>query len=182
MSSKPPPLPVSASVFFLNPKNDAFVNGQAGMPDNENPPHILVLKLVGTGVCVVFCGYWLYKTSLVFKMEQPPPLIWPILLTAFLGAVMVYATYWAIVPIVRNRRFQRSCQVLFGELTECKRVESDETVDWRVRYRFLSPLGHWIEGKWTTEGTVTKVEDRFMPNPGVRIAIAYIDDKTHRML
>jgi hypothetical protein len=39
-----------------------------------------------------------------------------------------------------------------------------------------------IEGKWTTEGTVTRVADRVDPVPGVRVAIAYIDDKTHRML
>jgi hypothetical protein len=39
-----------------------------------------------------------------------------------------------------------------------------------------------IEGKWNTEGTVTKVERRSKPSPGVRIAIACIDDNTHRML
>jgi hypothetical protein len=40
--------------------------------------------------------------------------------------------YSTLAPIIRNRRFLRRCQVLFGELAECKEVDDDGTIDWRV--------------------------------------------------
>jgi hypothetical protein len=39
-----------------------------------------------------------------------------------------------------------------------------------------------VEGKSSTEGTTVKVEHRPDPPLGVRVAVAYLDDKTHRML
>jgi hypothetical protein len=34
--------------------------------------------------------------------------------------------------IVRNRRFLRTCLVLYGELILCERVDDDGTIDWRT--------------------------------------------------
>ena len=179
MSTNPAPVPVS--LFLLNPKNEAFVNGRAPAPDNENPTPILLLKLVGTVSCAALIGYWQYK-FLTLKVANGLNPIWPLAMAAFLGALVIFIFYSTLAPIVRNRPFLTRCQVLYGELAECKQVDDDGTIDWRVTYRFHSPAGRMIEGKWTTEGTVTRVEQRPKPAPGIRIAIAYIDDKTHRML
>jgi hypothetical protein len=151
------------------------------MPDNENPTPILLLKLLGTAFCTAFLGYWLYK-FLRLKVAAGLNPIWPLVLAVFLGALIVFIIYSTLVPVIRNRRFLKSCQLLSGELAQCKEVDDDGTIDWRVTCRFRSPAGTMIEGKWTTEGTVTTVAERPKPTPGVRIVIAYIDDSIHRML
>jgi hypothetical protein len=180
MSATPPPLPVS--VFLLNPKNDAFVNARTAIPEDENPLPVLTLKLLVTFGTSAFLGYWIYKFSAILQMEHPPFVRWPIAAILFLAALIVFVIYSTLEPFLRNRRFRRPCQLLFGELIACKAVHGDETVDWKVSYRFHSPAGRMLEGTWTTEGGICRVEDRPLPSPGVRIAIAYIDDKTHRML
>jgi hypothetical protein len=180
----PPTNPLSspAPPFLLNPKNQDFIDGRSAMPENENPLPILTLKLLGTGFIVALIGCWLYKILLIFKQDHPPAPTWPIVMIAFLAILIIFITYTTIAPIMRGRRFLRPCKVLYGELITCKRVDDDGTIDWRVSYRFHSPMGRMLEGKWTSEGTATRVAERPMPNPGARVAIAYIDDKTHRML
>jgi hypothetical protein len=178
MSFPPPPMP--DRVFLLNVKNRAFVDGQTSIPADENPAYVLIAKLAGAALGVSIAGYWIVRA---FTEGNPFTLGWQSLYLVLLPAFIVFVLYSTLAPIVRNRRFLRACRLVYGELTHCERVDDDGTIDWRTRYRFLSPSsGQMLEGKWTTEGTVTRVSDRPDPSPGVRVAIAYIDDKTHRML
>jgi hypothetical protein len=176
MSTQPPPLPVE--LFLLNPKNRAFVEGRSDRPEDENPLPILLLKMFGLAVSLAFCSYWLYRF-----LNVPGGLAkfgW--LISAGLAVLICTVTYWTLTPIFKSRRFLRACTPLWGELIKCQRVDDDGTIDWRVTYRFHSPSGQPLEGKWTTEGTVTRVDNRPDPKPGCRVAIAYIDDRMHRML
>jgi hypothetical protein len=172
---------VPAPLFLLNPKNEAFVNGRTKIPENENPLPLLGLKLLGVSLTIAFAGYWLFRfLSLVGDGRTAP--VWPILMAAFLGALIVFVVYWTLVPILRNRRFQRPCRLVYGELIACKRIEDDETVNWLLTYRFRSPSGAMVEGKWNTEGTMAHVSERPAPSPGAPVAVAYVDDRTHRLL
>ena len=172
--ANPPPVPV----FLINPANGDFLSGRIPTPANENPAPILILKLLGLALALTMSGYGIFKIARIPTARS----LWPMLFMIGMTAFGITITYWTIRPIIRNRRFDRPCTILYGELIDCKRVDDDNTIDWHLTYRFLSPLGQTVEGKWTTEGTVLQVAERALPPPGARIAIAYIDDKTHRVL
>jgi hypothetical protein len=170
---------VPEGLFLLNPKNQDFVYGRTTVPVNENPPPLLLLKLGALAFIIIFVLAWMVR---IVTTVPTLTLGWPTLVVVALAAFLCWVTNAMVKPILLDRKFQRGCGVLFGELIHCKRVDDDGTIDWRVKYRFQSPHGGMVEGKSSTEGTTVKVEHRPDPPLGVRVAVAYLDDKTHRML
>jgi hypothetical protein len=167
-------------VFLLNPRNRDFVCGRRPAPVSENPLPILILKWAGAALVLFFtcCGVYevLYAIRThTFKMSTMGGY------TDFVGGCGIL--FWLLSPRFWPRRFSKGCQMVSGVLISCKRLKYDRGAsDWRMRYWFLSPTGRALEGESSTEGTLLKIEDRSDPSPGTPVVIAYLNDKTHRML
>jgi hypothetical protein len=170
---------VPEGLFLLNLKNHDFVHGRTTVPVSENPLPMLMLKLGFLAFIIIFIVSWMFR---VVTTVPTLTLGWPTMVVVVLALFLCYVTYGMVKPILIDRKFQRGCGVLFGELTHCQRVDDDGTIDWRVKYRFQSPHGGMVEGQSSTEGTAVKVENRPDPPLGVGVAIAYLNDQTHRML
>jgi hypothetical protein len=171
---------VPEGVFVLNPKNRGFIHGLTPAPVSENPLLLLVLKLAAAGLVIFFTCYGVYEIfDAIYTRNFDLSMVGLFThITAGCGIL-----FWLAKPILWPRRFPRGCRVVYGALISCKRLNYDRGASvWRLKYRFLSPSGRMLEGESSTEGTLIRIEDRSDPSTGVPVAIAYLNDKTHRML
>ncbi|MBN8592573.1 MAG: hypothetical protein J0M33_12485 [Anaerolineae bacterium] len=80
----------------------------------------------------------------------------------------------------RRDRFSNEGQVIRGELLEFKGHMDRSNYLVKTRYRFRSPVGSYIEGKYDSEQN--RLKDTVPPASGTPVAVLYVDDKLHRLL
>lgn len=91
------------------------------------------------------------------------------------GLLLLYA---GILAVVKTSRLERHGRLLTGEIAACVRPKGAAGVN--VQYRFHSPAGVEVTGQQVAFRK--DLQEGALPPEGTRVAVLYVNDKTHRLL
>ncbi len=114
--------------------------------------------------------------------------------TLLLTAILVGITIGVGIVLFRVRRFlirvfqfehhlEQNGQLLLGTLLDIEGKDDESTYAITARYRFQSPQGVTLDGKYYENSSdLNRLANHLLPPAGTPVAVWYANDKTHKIL